>query len=224
MPGARRSPLLAVLVAAAILSPPATAIPSETAEQRADRRVVVDSRAAPWQSVGRLNVAGLRARRHCTATLVRPGRALTAWHCLRPFFRDGIVDPRRVHFLPGYDRGGYLDHLRGVGFERIGAEAVLITLDKAGAVPPVPTEPMRLKPGDALFQAGYSGDRAHVLTADPSCRYLGPARNGQWLHDCEAISGDSGAPILRDTGDGLVVVAIHVGRTADGIGLAEPLR
>lgn len=212
--------LLGLLLAIGTLLGPAAALDGPVM----DGRVVVDSEAAPWRSIGRLNVAGYRAARHCTATLVERSVALTAWHCLLPFFRDGVVDPTRVHFLPGYARGRFLDHLRGVSFRRIGEEAVLITLDHDGSMAPVPFVSHRPKAGEPLFQAGYSGDRSHVLTADPSCRYLGPAKDGRWLHDCEAISGDSGAPIMRDTAAGLVVVAIHIGRTADGIGIAEPLR
>src|SRR5690606_38549552 len=33
-------------------------------------RVVVAPETGPWKAIGRLNVAGFRIRRHCTATLV----------------------------------------------------------------------------------------------------------------------------------------------------------
>ena len=188
-----------------------------------DGRITVRPDVNPWNVIGRLNVSGYRARRHCTATLVEPRIALTAWHCLLQFFRDGVVDPRAVHFLPGYDRGSFHEHLRGVTYQRRGYYVVLITLDHASSLVPVAMERVTPTTGDALFQAGYSSDRSQVLTADPACKYLGPAAQGRWLHDCEAVAGDSGAPILWDTGHGLVVVAIHVGRTADGTGIAEPL-
>ena len=188
-----------------------------------DGRITVRPDVNPWNVIGRLNVSGYRARRHCTATLVEPRIALTAWHCLLQFFRDGVVDPRAVHFLPGYDRGSFHEHLRGVTYQRRGDDVVLITLDHASSLVPVAMERVTPTTGDALFQAGYSSDRSQVLTADPACKYLGPAAQGRWLHDCEAVAGDSGAPILWDTGHGLVVVAIHVGRTADGTGIAEPL-
>ena len=188
-----------------------------------DCRITVRPDVNPWNVIGRLNVSGYRARRHCTATLVEPRIALTAWHCLLQFFRDGVVDPRAVHFLPGYDRGSFHEHLRGVTYQRRGDDVVLITLDHASSLVPVAMERVTPTTGDALFQAGYSSDRSQVLTADPACKYLGPAAQGRWLHDCEAVAGDSGAPILWDTGHGLVVVAIHVGRTADGTGIAEPL-
>jgi len=191
---------------------------------RTDGRITMAPVPDGWRAVGRLNVAGYRARRHCTATLVAPDTVLTAWHCLSRFFRDGVVEPGKVHFLPGYDRGDYLDHLRGAAFRRVGREAVLITLQRPSSIPPIAVSDRQPHEGDALFQAGYSGDRGHVLTADPSCRHLGPWRDGYWRHDCEAIGGDSGAPILHDTPDGLRVVAIHIGRLSDGgSGIAEPV-
>jgi protease YdgD len=197
---------------------------SSTQPAAEDGRITVRPEATPWNAIGRLNVSGYRARRHCTATLVEPRVALTAWHCLLQFFRNGVVNPRAVHFLPGYDRGTFHEHLRGISYERVGDDVVLVTLSDISNLAPVRMESVTPVSGDTLFQAGYSADRSHVLTADPACTYLGPTADGRWLHNCEAVSGDSGAPILRDTGNGLVVVAIHVGRTADGTGIAEPLR
>ena len=216
-----RRPLITIALAGALGLLTFWAMSGESRAE--DGRITVRPEANPWNAIGRLNVSGYRARRHCTATLVEPRIALTAWHCLLQFFRDGVVDPRTVHFLPGYDRGNFHEHLRGVTYERRGEDVVLITLDHASNLVPVAMQQMTPAMGESLFQAGYSSDRSHVLTADPACKYLGPAARGRWLHDCEAVSGDSGAPILRDTGDGLVVVAIHVGRTADGMGIAEPL-
>lgn len=185
-------------------------------------RVVVDPAAAPWRAVGRLNVAGFRMRRHCTATLVAPDVALTARHCVGGFRGEPWVAPDLVHFLPGFSRGRYADHLQAVGYEPIGVEAVLVRLDGRASVPPVPVAEPGTAPGAALFEAGYSRDIGQVLTVDPACRFLGWSSDGMWTHNCEAIGGDSGAPMLVDTGDGLAIAAIHVGRRG-GVGLAEPL-
>jgi len=195
--------------------------PAFASEPR-DRRVVVTPAASPWQAVGRLNVAGFRARRHCTATLVADDLALTARHCLAGFLGQEWVAPSQVHFLPGYAHGSYIDHRRAIGFELVGDEAVLVRLSGVASMAPIPVASQKTTPGMALFEAGYSGDRGQVLTVDPACRFLGWSQDGLWRHDCRAIGGDSGAPILVDTGDGLAVAAIHVGRR-DGVGLAEPL-
>ena len=146
-------------------------------------------------------------------------------HCLaglRPGGGADLVNPRDVHFLPGYARGQYLGHYRGVGFEAVGNEAMLVRLDRPVAEAPVIIAQRAPGVGGALFQAGYSNDRGQVLTVDPACRYLGPSPDGYWRHNCEAIAGDSGAPILIDTAEGLAVAAIHIGRRG-GAGLAEPI-
>jgi len=185
-------------------------------------RVIVAPDAEPWRAIGRLNVAGFRIRRHCTATLVAPDLALTARHCLSGFRGEAWVAPELVHFLPGYSRGGYIEHHQAVGYEPIGDEAVLVRLSGRVKIRPVPIAERGTVPGTALFEAGYSRDKGQVLTVDPACRFLGWSSDGLWNHDCEAIGGDSGAPILVDTGAGLAVAAIHVGRRGT-VGIAEPL-
>lgn len=192
------------------------------AEAETGGRVTVAPETGPWSAVGRLNVAGFRVRRHCTATLVAPDLALTASHCLKDFLGEGWVAPDLVHFLPGYARGEYIGHYQAVGYQLVGTEAVLVRLDRAASVRPIPIADRETEPGTALFEAGYSRNKGHVLTVDPACRFIGWSSDGFWRHDCEAISGDSGAPILVDTEAGLAVAAIHVGRRGK-TGLAEPL-
>ena len=185
-------------------------------------RVVVAPSAAPWSAVGRLNVAGFRIRRHCTATLIAPAVALTARHCVAGLRGEEWVTPDQVHFLPGYARGGYIEHRQAVGFVSVGDEAVLVRLDRPARILPIPVAELGSEPGAALFEAGYSRDKGHVLTVDPACRFISWSSDGLWHHDCEAIGGDSVAPILIDTGAGLSVAAIHVGRRGT-VGVAEPL-
>ena len=185
-------------------------------------RVIVAPETGPWSAVGRLNVAGFRIRQHCTATLVAPDLALTARHCLADFLGEGWVAPELVHFLPGYARGKYIGHYQAVGYQPVGTEAILVRLDRPAEVPPIPIADRDAEPGAALFEAGYSRTNGHVLTVDPACRFLGWSSDGYWNHDCEAIGGDSGAPILIDTGAVLAVAAIHVGRRGT-VGVAEPL-
>ncbi|EDP64296.1 trypsin domain protein, putative [alpha proteobacterium BAL199] len=214
----RLAPGLVGLLGLAVLLP--AAVPAYGAD--VGGRVIVAPDTGPWSAIGRLNVAGFRIRRHCTATLVAPTLALTAKHCLGDFLGEGWVAPELVHFLPGYARGEYLGHYQAVGYELVGTEAVLVRLDHPAAMRPIPIVDRDSEPGTALFEAGYSSDKGHVLTVDPACRFLGWSTDGYWRHDCEAIGGDSGAPILVDTGTGLAVAAIHVGRRGN-VGLAEPL-
>lgn len=223
-PSPSRRRVAALLCLAALLAPAGAAGAARpVGPALGDGRVVVPEGVPPWSAVGRLNVAGFRERRHCTATLVAPDVALTALHCLRAFGYGavGVVEPSEVHFLPGYARGRFADHLRGVAFEPIGAEAVLVRLDHRSSVPPLPIDPAPVAPGAPLYQAGYSADRGQVLTVDPLCTRL-PPPSGPWRHDCVAVHGDSGGPILHDTPDGPAMVAVHVGNAVDA-GIAEPL-
>ena len=76
--------------------------------------------------------------------------------------------------------------------------------------------------GAKLTHAGYSQDKAHILTKYEGCHVL--ALSSRLLrHDCDATRGDSGSPILVQRGDALLVVAIHVAsvvRQAHAEGLA----
>jgi protease YdgD len=211
---AMRAAFVVALSALALLS-----VPSRV--EAADGRVTVTPDGTPWASIGRLNVAGYRQRRHCTATLVASDLILTARHCLSGLGSGSWADPAAVHFLAGYSRGQYKAHRTASGYIPLGDEATLVRLSSPIDLPVVAIyDGPRPKAGVAIAQAGYSGDRGHVLTVDPTCHYLGLTDRGRWRHDCEAIGGDSGSPLLIDQPGGLMVAAIHIGRT-DGIGIAE---
>lgn len=188
-----------------------------------DGRVTVAPDAHPWASIGRLNVAGYRIRRHCTATLVAPDLVLTAHHCVNPIGRGDWAEPGNVHFLAGYARGSFTAHRTASGYIPLGPDSALVRLSAPIDLPVIPIYDGRLPAaGSALAQAGYSGDKGHVLTVDPACKFLGTRSGGRWRHNCEAVAGDSGSPLLIDGPEGLSIAAIHIGRI-DGIGDAEPV-
>ena len=179
--------------------------------------------AHPWASIGRLNVAGYRIRRHCTGTLVAPDLVLTAHHCLKPIGQGDWADPGKVHFLAGYARGEFSAHRTAAGYIPLGPDSVLVRLTAPIDLPVLPIYDGPLPAtGAVLAQAGYSSDRAHVLSVDAACSFLGTRSGGRWRHDCRAVSGDSGSPLLIDRPDGLSIAAIHIGRI-DGTGDAEPV-
>jgi len=194
-----------------------------TRSDAADGRVTVSPDSHPWASIGRLNVAGYRLRRHCTAALVAPDLVLTARHCLKALGDGPWADPGSVHFLAGYSRGEFRAHRTASGYIPIGQEATLVRLAAPVDLPAIPVhDGPAPRTGSSLSQAGYSGDRGHVLTVDPTCTFLGTRTGGRWRHDCEAVSGDSGSPLLIDGVGGLSIAAIHVGRI-NGVGDAEPV-
>ena len=208
-----------LLLGALVLSAAATPTPTEAR----DGRVTVAPDSHPWASIGRLNVAGYRIRRHCTATLVAPDLVLTAHHCLSPIGKGDWAEPGNVHFLAGYARGAFSAHRTASGYIPLGPDSALVRLSAPIDLPVIPIYDGPVPAaGSSLAQAGYSGDKGHVLTVDPACRFLGTRSGGQWRHDCEAVSGDSGSPLLIDRPEGLSIAAIHVGRI-DGTGDAEPV-
>ena len=80
-----------------------------------------------------------------------------------------------------------------------------------------------LLPGTTITHAGYSQDKAHMLTKHEGCKLLPPVSTNLLRHDCDATRGDSGSPILVVEQGGVRLAAIHVATTmGDGrpVGLA----
>jgi len=80
-------------------------------------------------------------------------------------------------------------------------------------------------PGELLMQAGFSQDACHIPTMHRGCRIVDVIRDGRvFLHDCDAVSGDSGSPLWIAAPDGsLRLVSIHSATVNQGgqvLGLA----
>ena len=179
-------------------------------------------------AIGRLNLAGYRHRRQCTATLVTPTVALTAKHCLRAFTTPGMVKPATVHLLLGYSQGKWLEHHRVSAFvipnlPRANADVVLLRLTTASSIRPLKISGREIATGSKVVQAGYGIDRAHVLSVDDDCRFIDQLADGRWRHDCDTTFGESGAPILTPVGESWRVVAIISGYVKN-FKLAEPVQ
>jgi hypothetical protein len=91
MPRSRR--LLPSALAAVLLVTPAPLPASEPV-------MLAPERHADWQAIGRLNRAGYKSRRMCTATLVAPDLVLSAAHCV---VRSGgePIPPGELRFVAG---------------------------------------------------------------------------------------------------------------------------
>jgi protease YdgD len=76
-------------------------------------------------------------------------------------------------------------------------------------VTPIPLTGTALAANEPLVQAGFSRDRAQVLTAHGGCRGR-RAPGGLIAHDCDATYGDSGSPLLRTGPTGPEVIGVHV--------------
>lgn len=57
--------------------------------------------------------------------------------------------------------------------------------------------------------------------------YDQPSNSGLMFHGCDAVSGDSGSPILGLSGDALVVMGVHVAtarrENRESLGIAIPI-
>jgi protease YdgD len=193
------------------------------------RRVAVDAGQAPWSSLVRVQAPGLT---RCTGVLLAPDRVATAAHCLFSARLGHFIPPGSVNVLLAHAHGSHAGHAVALryatapGFDprqmeaTRGADVAVIVLASPlrGPVLAVAEE---IGPA-AVAVGGYQRDRPEVLTADLGCRILAQVwdQGGRGLlaHDCAAISGSSGAPVLRRSGGTWQVIGIQVGARPDGPG------
>lgn len=183
-----------------------------------DERVMVDSTAYPWRSIGQLDFESGA----CTATLVAPDVVLTAAHC---FFTDGYAD-RPISFFAGLDGDTYVE-VAGIvdyyvnpryddnadfgpgqgngedwGFARLD-RPLGDTLGYLAVLAPQPEDQRRAISGGwfPMNQGGYSWDTGDRLSAHLGCRIIEFLADNSMFHECDTTLGDSGSPFFIDRGN-----------------------
>ncbi len=204
-------------------------------------RARVDIGAAPWTSIGKLQAVAGSLRETCTAALIGPRTILTAAHCLFNIRLRRYFPPSSVNFLLGLDGSRFSSATIAESFvvaagydpeapdRTRGNDWALVSL--AAALPH--TQPLELAPalpatGTAVMVGGYGQDNPNVLTADMACRLAGSGRDagghGLLVHDCHAVRGVSGAPLLVRHGAAWVIAGINVAQSRNGAnGFAVPI-
>lgn len=212
--------LSSLLAGLAFAQEPALTLPGVKGE---DDRAIVEGLDWPWSAVVKVN-------RHtggfCTGVLIAPDKVATAAHCLWLSRTGNWLRPEALHVVQNYRRGDWtadsvvVSYVMGPdeGLPGEGDNAsthldwAILTLETPlGKGIELAETDEGVSPGTVVLQAGFSQDSRHVLTLHRNCSILDTFDGARVLtHDCDAVHGDSGSPIMvMDENGNLSLLALH---------------
>ncbi len=192
--------LAAIALAVGLVARPLAAAPGDAAQDAAqDAAPTVVAAMVP--AVARLNRAGYRERRHCTASLIGPREVVTARHCV-----EGL-SAGELHVLLGYDRGGFVENRRVASVASAPDwDIARLCLDEPAAIEPLDSSAARPAAGPAETR-GYPRSQAHAQDTE-TCRLEPLAGRPQAALDCPLEQGMSGAPVSVGEGGEARVIGV----------------
>jgi protease YdgD len=120
----------------------------------------------------------------------------------------------------GFDRRRPIGTGRRQPFPEVAEDWAILYLERRLAIRPIPVRALpadRLVPGGQLQRAGYSQDRAHLLSIHDGCRLRGLLADGRvLLTDCDGTRGDSGSPLLLRQGEQVWLIGVASAVVDDG--------
>jgi protease YdgD len=136
--------------------------------------------------------------------------------------------------VAGYRRGTYLAHARGRAIRlspghryrrqatlaEVAEDWAILYLEQRLAIRPIPVRALPADgttPDGRLQRAGYSQDRAHLLSIHDGCRLRGLLADDRVLFtDCDGTRGDSGSPLLLRQGEQVWLIGVASAVVDDG--------